>query len=350
MYVVDVYRGKTEAQKNICYLGLYISFFPQLIAGPIVRYSTVAEQIESRSVTFSGFSCGVKRFIQGLSKKIILSNSFAVIADQAFALTGTTSLSVTFAWLGAISYTLQIFFDFSGYSDMAIGLGKMFGFQFLENFNYPYISKSVSEFWRRWHISLGSWFRDYIYFPLGGSRVKRGRLIFNLFIVWFLTGLWHGASWHFIAWGLMYFVLIVFEKLTGIPDKFLKDERYSSTITILWRIFTLLAIIVGWVLFRADGLINAFRYLSVMFGFSGNVWIDPYFFRFFYENAILLIIGFFCCTPIFKIGGQIIMRFENKGPYRVIDTLSSLYYILLFLTSVSYLVLNNHNPFIYFNF
>lgn len=347
-YVVDVYRGTTEAQKRICYLGLYISFFPQLIAGPIVRYSTVAEQIENRTVTFGGFSHGVKRFVQGLSKKIILSNCFAVIADQAFAMTGTTSLSVTFAWLGAISYTLQIFFDFSGYSDMAIGLGKMFGFQFLENFNYPYISKSVSEFWRRWHISLGSWFRDYVYFPLGGSRVKRGRLILNLFIVWFLTGLWHGASWHFIAWGLMYFALIAFEKLTGMPGRLLANDRRFAAI--LYRFFTLLAIIIGWVLFRANGLINAFKYLSAMFGFSGNVWTDAYLFRFSSENAVLLVIGLLCCTPIFKIVGRMIESIEERRARRVIGTVSALWHLLLFFISVSYLVLNNHNPFIYFNF
>ena len=213
-YVIDVYRGE-EAQKSILNVGLYISFFPQLIAGPIVRYKTVAYQILHRKESFDDFSSGVCRFIIGMGKKVLLANSLAVVADAAFD-GDIANTSASFAWLGAIAYTMQIFFDFSGYSDMAIGLGKMFGFKFLENFDYPYISGSITEFWRRWHISLGSWFRDYVYFPLGGSRVKsKGRLIFNLFVVWLLTGIWHGANWTFIIWGLMYFVLLVIEKLTG---------------------------------------------------------------------------------------------------------------------------------------
>lgn len=208
-YVIDVYRQKGEVQTNILYVGLYISFFPQLIAGPIVRYETVADEIKNRKETADDFFNGFARFIVGLAKKVLLANSFALVADAAFG--SGDELSAAFAWLGAIAYTMQIFFDFSGYSDMAIGLGMMFGFHFLENFNYPYMSTSISEFWRRWHISLGSWFRDYLYFPLGGSRVSKGRNVFNLFVVWSLTGLWHGANFTFIAWGLMYFVLIAME-------------------------------------------------------------------------------------------------------------------------------------------
>lgn len=205
-YTTDVYRGTAKVQKKPQNIGLYVSFFPQLVAGPIVRYQTIADQIDSRQETFDDFADGVKRFIAGFAKKIILSNNMALVADAVFAVPDSER-SVLYAWMGAFAYAFQILFDFSGYSDMAIGLGKLFGFHFLENFDYPYISSSISEFWRRWHMSLGQWFRDYVYFPLGGSRVKtKGRLVFNLFVVWSLTGIWHGASWNFVVWGLMYFV------------------------------------------------------------------------------------------------------------------------------------------------
>ena len=246
-YVIDVYREKGEMQKNLLNVGLYIAFFPQLIAGPIVRYETISDQIMGRRESYEDFSRGVCRFIVGLSKKVLLANNFAVVADQSFAFSAADNCSVAFAWLGAIAYTLQIYFDFSGYSDMAIGLGAMFGFHFPENFNYPYISKSVAEFWRRWHISLGSWFRDYVYFPLGGSRVKsKARLVFNLFIVWLLTGIWHGANFTFIAWGLIYFVLISLEKLTNFEKRNVNSAvRY---------IYTMFFVVIGWVFFRADSI------------------------------------------------------------------------------------------------
>lgn len=255
-YVIDVYRGNAQVQRNPFYVGLYVSLFPQLIAGPIVRYTTVEAEIKARTVTMDDFAYGVKRFIIGLSKKIILANSFAVVADVAFAPGNVAGLSVSLAWMGVLAYAFQIFFDFCGYSDMAIGMGRMLGFHFLENFDYPYISQSISEFWRRWHISLGTWFRDYVYFPLGGSRVKsRARLVFNLFVVWALTGSWHGANWTFVAWGLMYFVLIALEKLTGYPAKF-----KSRAPKILYRVFTLLCVLAGWVVFRADTIAVAGRY------------------------------------------------------------------------------------------
>lgn len=215
-YVVDVYRGKGKVQTNFLNVGLYISLFPQLIAGPIVRYEAIEKEIENRKETINDFCLGVTRFIIGLGKKVLLANKFAIVADAVFAgvKSGSTTNSFLFLWLGAISYTLQIFFDFAGYSDMAIGLGRMFGFHFMENFKYPYISKSISEFWRRWHISLQTWFRDYIYISLGGSRVNsKVRLVFNIFVVWLLTGIWHGANWTFIIWGLMYFVLLILEKV-----------------------------------------------------------------------------------------------------------------------------------------
>ncbi|NMD37533.1 MAG: MBOAT family protein, partial [Christensenellaceae bacterium] len=215
-YVIDVYRDDAKVQKSVFDVGLFVSFFPQLIAGPIVRYNTIAEEINYREHHISEMAAGFKRFLVGLFKKILLANSLAVVADYAFGQIST--LSASMAWFGIIAYSFQIFYDFSGYSDMAIGLAKVFGFNLEENFNYPYISKSVSEFWRRWHISLGTWFKDYLYFPLGGSRVEtKGKLIRNLFIVWFLTGVWHGANVTFILWGLMYFVILIFEKLTGIP-------------------------------------------------------------------------------------------------------------------------------------
>lgn len=343
-YVIDVYRGRAEVQKNPLYVGLYISFFPQLIAGPIVRYGTVAKEIANRKITLEDFSYGVKRFIQGFSKKIILSNAFAVVADRAFSLAGTADLSVSFAWIGALSYTLQIYFDFSGYSDMAIGLGRMFGFHFQENFDYPYISDSISEFWRRWHISLGGWFRDYLYIPLGGSRVKSGRLILNLFIVWFLTGLWHGASWHFVAWGLMYFVLITIEKLTGLPKKLSSNTAGKA----LCRVFTLLMVMVGWVLFRSESCLKAGQYISVMFGFSGNAWTDPSFIWYTCENAVLLVIGCVASTPVFKMLGKKLDSIRTGT--KLVDLASAGWHMLLFYISVSYLVLNGHNPFIYFNF
>ena len=220
-YVIDVYRGHGKVQKNPLQVGLYISLFPQLIAGPIVRYETIADQIENRVENLADFNAGVTRFCIGLGKKVLIANNMALIADNAFGLiiNNEFQASVGMAWLGAIAYTLQIFFDFSGYSDMAIGLGQMFGFHFEENFKYPYISSTVSEFWRRWHISLQTWFRDYVYFPLGGSRVSKPRLVLNLFVVWALTGIWHGANWTFLAWGLLYFVLLTFEKLSGLGKK-----------------------------------------------------------------------------------------------------------------------------------
>jgi D-alanyl-lipoteichoic acid acyltransferase DltB (MBOAT superfamily) len=212
-YVFDVYRNKTEIQKNLLYVGLYISLFPQLVAGPIVRYQTVANQILHRNESIDDFSKGVVRFARGFCKKMLLSNTLAVIADKAFSITEFSEMSMSFAWLGILAYTLQIYYDFSGYSDMAIGLGRMFGFHFEENFNFPYTAKSVTDFWRRWHISLGLWFRDYVYFPLGGSRnLPVKRVVFNLFVVWLLTGLWHGANWTFIIWGLYWYLLLVIEK------------------------------------------------------------------------------------------------------------------------------------------
>lgn len=341
-YVIDVYRG-IPAQKNLGYLGLYISFFPQLIAGPIVRYTTISEQIQERRITAGMLSDGVLRFLYGFNKKALLANAFAEVADLAF---GAEGLSVGMAWLGAVCYTLQIFFDFSGYSDMAIGLGKMFGFQFLENFNYPYISKTVTEFWRRWHISLGSWFRDYVYFPLGGSRVKsKARLAVNLACVWLATGIWHGASWNFIVWGLLYGVLITIEKLWSIPEKAAKRKLLGAG----YQIFTLLAVVFGWVLFRAESLSGAAGYLQAMFKLNGNEFVDNDFVFYAREYAVALIIGVLLSTPVLRFLKE---RFVSKSELaaRVSENSSYAMQMLLFIVSVSCLVMNAHNPFIYFNF
>lgn len=338
-YVIDVYRQKAIAQKNIFYVGLYISFFPQLIAGPIVRYETVANQIVNRKETWDDLFDGFARFIVGLSKKVLLANSFSIIADQAFNTSNEgVSLSVTFSWLGAIAYTLQIFFDFSGYSDMAIGLGRMFGFHFLENFNYPYIATSITEFWRRWHISLGSWFRDYLYFPLGGSRCGKARNVLNLFIVWVLTGLWHGANYTFIVWGLMQFVLLVFEKYIGL------SKKNGVIITVLKRIYTVIFIILGMTVFRASSVRSAVVYIKTMFGLNGTAFIDGMFTGWFVQNFILLVIGVVLCTPLFKILGDRVKNSTVAG-FAKAGALSC-----LFVLSVSNLISSSYNPFIYFNF
>ena len=330
-YLIDVYRGTGIAQKNPLYVGLYISFFPQLIAGPIVRYETVADQIDNRQESYELFSEGTARFIFGLSKKVILANSLAIIADAAF---GNVSPAFSLAWLGAIAYALQIFFDFSGYSDMAIGLGKMFGFKFYENFNYPYTSKSISEFWRRWHISMGTWFRDYIYFPLGGSRVKKSRMILNLFIVWLLTGLWHGANWTFIIWGVYYFFIITTEKLIGVEKKKIPK--------VLGVIYTLLLVLFGWVLFRSENISYAFTYFKSMFSFADGGWdVTIIYIK---ENIFILLFAIIACLPISLWCGKIVKNEYVKLSVKLFVL------IILALVSVTYIIKGTYNPFIYFNF
>lgn len=344
-YVIDVYRGTAKLQVKPQNVALYISFFPQLVAGPIVRYQTIADQIECRQETFTDFSDGVKRFIIGFAKKVLIANNMALVADAAFAMPDAER-SVIYAWLGALAYAFQILFDFSGYSDMAIGMGKMFGFHFLENFDYPYISSSISEFWRRWHMSLGQWFRDYVYFPLGGSRVNsKWRLVFNLFVVWALTGVWHGASWNFIIWGLLYFVLIAFEKLTGYPQKFTHTWQ-----KVLYRIFTLLCVLLGWVLFRALGAKAAVKYGLSMIGATGNTFMSNSVITTLGQYGIFFIIAILCSTPLFKRLGERIGASNNKTVRTIFSVLSIVAYIFILLWAVSYIMLGAHNPFIYFNF
>ena len=338
-YVVDVYRQKGEVQTNILNVGLYISFFPQLIAGPIVRYETVADEIKNRKETADDFFDGFSRFVVGLSKKVLLANNFAILADQSFdAIRNGESISVMFGWLGAVAYAFQIFFDFCGYSDMAIGLGRMFGFHFLENFDYPYISKSITEFWRRWHISLGTWFRDYVYIPLGGSRCGKTRNIFNLFVVWLFTGVWHGANFTFIVWGLMYFVLLLFEKLTGFHNK------NGKVLNVFKWFYTTFFVLIGWVIFRAESIGDAVNYISSMFGMNDNVFADGMFTGWFSQNIILLGFGVVLSTPAVRIFSE---KTKNSS---LVGWIRSIVLVGLFVLSISNLLSSSYNPFIYFNF
>lgn len=341
-YVLDVYREKGEAQKNPLNVGLYIAFFPQLIAGPIVRYETVAYEIKNRKETWSDFISGTERFIIGLGKKIILSNTLAIVADYCFNNIYQDDISVLMAWIGAICYTLQIFFDFSGYSDMAIGLGRMFGFHFTENFNYPYISDSITQFWRRWHISLSTWFRDYVYIPLGGSRVGKKRQILNLFVVWTLTGIWHGASWNFVAWGWFYFVLLVFEKLTGIPQR-LKHMAGR----IVYRIITLIAIVLGWVLFRAEDLNMAYIYIKKMFGLCQNTFTDAKAWYILADNKWILLMAIVFSIPIVK---NIEEKCDSEIKRGIFSVFKDVILLVIFGICLCSVVSSSYNPFIYFNF
>lgn len=338
-YVIDLYRKTTPVQKNPCYLALYISFFPQLIAGPIVRYNTIEKQICSRTVSLDSFEAGICRFLQGLYKKILLANVLAVTAEQVFGLAAERNLPLVTAWLGALAYTFQIYFDFSGYSDMAIGLGKMFGFEFEENFRHPYISRSVSEFWNRWHISLGQWFRDYVYFPLGGSRVSKKKLVRNLAVVWLLTGIWHGAAWRFILWGVLYGIIITLEKLTGFPKK-----AKNPAVIIGYSIITFLLVVMGWVLFGASDLRSALYQLGSMFGAGSLGLWDTYSAFILQEYGIYFLIAALFSTPI---PITLIGKLQKNAVY---DLAKACIYILMLLIAVSYLLMNAHNPFIYFNF
>lgn len=343
-YVIDVYREKGKVQKNPLNVGLYIAFFPQLIAGPIVRYDTVAKQITGRKESFEAFALGVERFLIGFCKKVLLANTFAEVADITFDATWMgQSVGADFAWLGALSYAFQIFFDFSGYSDMAIGLGKMFGFHFNENFNYPYFADSVSDFWRRWHISLGSWFRDYVYIPLGGSRVNKTRLVFNTFVVWTLTGIWHGANWTFLLWGLMYFVLIAFEKLTGLAQKI--KNTFGK---VVYRLFTLGSVLGGWIIFRAATLGTILRYVKNMLGLGVGGWHDDRLNLYLSENAVFYVVALLLSVPLFSMLEHKIKK--NAKAENVWGIAKPVLLLLIFLISISYLVINSYNPFIYFNF
>lgn len=341
-YVIDVWRGTVKVQKNPLYVALYISFFPQLIAGPIVRYHDIEGQIANRRTDVILFGEGVKRFMLGFCKKVILANNLAVVAEEVFAMPFTT-VNPLVLWLGSICYSLQIFYDFSGYSDMAIGLGKMFGFTFAENFNYPYISETVTEFWRRWHISLSQWFRDYVYIPLGGSRVSAILNIRNMLVVWLLTGIWHGANFTFIFWGLGYFVLLVVEKFLLKPL-----EWKSKVLRTFWQAFTLLCVNWGWVIFNSPSLKSGLRYCLSMLGvyvhsFAWDGMMQAYL----REYGLYLILGILFSMPVMRILEK---KISSTKAAVVQNTAEPIIYGLVFLWAVSFLILGAHNPFIYFNF
>ncbi|KGG79835.1 alginate regulatory protein [Caloranaerobacter azorensis H53214] len=342
-YTIDVYRKEAPVQRSPLALATYVTLFPQLIAGPIVRYQTVAEQINDRKETIDKFADGVKRFIIGLGKKVLLANNIGMLWSEIQA-TNINDLTILTAWLGVFAFSFQIYFDFSGYSDMAIGLGKMFGFDFLENFNYPYISQSITEFWRRWHISLGTWFKDYVYVSLGGNKVSKIKMYRNLFIVWFLTGLWHGASWNFIVWGLYFGIIIAIEKagLLKILEKTWKPIRH---------IYTIFLILVGWIFFVFDDISLGIDYLKVMFGIA-NVELFNTQFLFYLSNYIILfIILIISATPFMKNKYIVILNrlnYRQKSFYEKF-IVAFIYFIILFI-STAYLVDATYNPFLYFRF
>ncbi len=336
-YVVDVYRKDVTAQKNPFILATYISMFSQLIAGPIVRYVDVAEQLENRTHTLDKTIVGIRRFVLGFSKKILIANALGKLCD-IFQL--SQDKSILFYWMYAVAFMLHIYYDFSGYSDMAIGIGKILGFDFLENFNYPYISKSITEFWRRWHMSLGSWFRDYVYIPLGGNRVKKSRLLLNIFIVWFLTGFWHGASWNFIIWGLYFAVILVLEKFW--LQTYLKKTGFFQ------HIYVLVLVCISFVIFNATNMTDAIVCIGAMFGAGEVPSISAeaiYYFRSYFVIYIMAMIG---ATPMLK---TTLNRLRNhSGIAKCLDVIEPIVMVALLIVCTAYLVDGSFNPFLYFRF
>lgn len=336
-YTVDVYRGNVPAQKNIINLAAYITMFPQLIAGPIVRYSDIEKNLTERTHSVESFAIGIRRFILGLAKKILIANSLGELCD---IFKSSDDKSVLFYWLYAVAFGLHVYFDFSGYSDMAIGLGRIFGFKFIENFNYPYISKSATEFWRRWHMSLGTWFRDYVYIPMGGNRVSKPKWIFNIFVVWFLTGFWHGASWNFIVWGLFFAALLIIEKQFLL--KFLQKTRVIS------RIYTLIAVGISFVIFNAADMGEAIRYIGGMFGAGGIPLVSTEFWYYLKSFAVMLVMGVIGATPLVKKTVNKIK--ENKIGGMIISVFEPVVLLVLTVVMTAYLVDGSFNPFLYFRF
>lgn len=335
-YTIDVYRNDVRVQKNLIDFGMYITMFPQLIAGPIVRYADVQDQLADRSVTTADFSEGIMRFVVGLGKKVLLANQMGAVWSEIYALGG--DVSALMAWTGAIAYTFQIYFDFSGYSDMAIGLGRMFGFKFPENFRYPYQSVSITDFWRRWHITLSTWFKEYLYIPLGGNRCGLARQALNLLIVWSLTGFWHGAGWNFVMWGLYYFVILFIEKLFLLKalDKLPKLFRH---------VYALLLIVIGWVIFASDDVGVLLPYLGSMFGANGAVGgMDVYTL---FTKAVLLII---CCVASTELPKRLFLSATGAMNEKAAFTIKSVMTIALLALSMILLIGDSYNPFLYFRF
>ena len=337
-YIIDVYRGNVKVQTNLPNFALYVTMFPQLIAGPIVQYADVDEQLASREISRTKFGEGSMYFIRGLAKKVLLANTSGMIFTEVSGL-AKDNIAVMTAWLGAFAYMFQIYFDFSGYSDMAIGLGKMFGFEFNMNFNYPYVSKSITEFWRRWHISLSSWFRDYVYIPLGGNRVSKIKHIRNLLIVWFLTGLWHGAAWNFVAWGLYYGVILIIEK-------YLLSQVLDRLPDVVRHIYSIVLVVIGWVLFFSSSFGQAADYIRVMFGAGAHGFADRESMYLLTSNLILWLILIFGSTPLVHFRYEHMLR-SKKWNTTIIN---SVVYAALFIVCIAYLVTETYNPFLYFRF
>ena len=342
-YVIDVYRGKVESQKDFITLACYVALFPQLIAGPIVRYSDCEKALTARTSDPERVSEGVRRFIFGFAKKILIANQMAGVWEEIYGMTEAgIQIGTGLGWIGAIAFTFQIYFDFSGYSDMAIGLGRIFGFDYLENFNYPYISASITEFWRRWHMSLSSWFRDYVYIPLGGNRKGLLRQLLNIAIVWALTGLWHGASWNFVLWGVYYGILLIIEKLFLLKVL----QKIPGKLRFICHIYTLFLVTLGWVLFKITDFGDLMVYLGYMFG-KGHP--DPHVFGYYLSSYWpLFAAAALCSTPIIKKiwTGILSGRPDEKAQ----DTLETAVLAILFIVSIAFLVSGSYNPFLYFRF
>ncbi|MBR3244800.1 MAG: MBOAT family protein [Parasporobacterium sp.] len=337
-YVIDVYKGNVKVQKNIINFGAYITMFPQLIAGPIVRYADIEKQLTGRVLSFDKFAEGCAWFIIGLSKKVLLANNIGMLYDAVFAQAAPDRAVLT-TWLGVIAFTFQIYFDFSGYSDMAVGLGKMLGFEFVQNFNYPYISKSATEFWRRWHISLGTWFREYVYIPMGGNRVSPIKHIRNILVVWILTGFWHGAAWNFVIWGLYYGILLLLEK-------YIYGKALKKAGPVVGHIYTILIFVLGWLIFCSPTVPDLAQNFASMFGILHTPFINAETLYFLRTNAVLLIVCILCSTPLIMKGFTFIA--SRKGA--LFKILATVCYAAVFIVSIAYLVNATYNPFLYFRF
>lgn len=340
-YTIDVYRGEASVQKNLISFGAYVVMFPQLIAGPIVQYKTIDQQLRSRRETAEEFAEGIHRFMLGLGKKVLLANNAGALWDSIQTMTYAELPALT-AWMGLAAYTFQLYFDFSAYSDMAIGLGHMFGFEFLENFNYPYISKSITEFWRRWHISLSTWFRDYVYIPLGGNRVNKLRHVRNILVVWLLTGIWHGASWNFVLWGIYYGILLLLEKF--VFGRFL--EKLPS---ILRHIYCMFFVMIGWNLFVFDDMGRGLSFMKALFGGYGQGLLNRETIYLLYNNIVLLVLLILGSTQLpKKVGNAVCMLLKEREG--ILTILRNAFYVVIFFLSVAWLVDASYNPFLYFRF
>ena len=336
-YEADVYAKKVKAQKSFMKLATYIFLFPQLIAGPIVRYETIANELDNRKTSIEDFATGANRFTIGLSKKVIIANSLGELCN---ILSSSTEKTILLYWIFAISYMLQIYFDFSGYSDIAIGLGRIFGFHFPENFNYPYTATSITDFWRKWHISLSSWFRDYVYIPLGGNRKGMKIQIRNILIVWTLTGIWHGANCNFVVWGLMFGIIIIIEK-------FIIGKYLDKLPTIIKRLYTLFIVMISFVIFQSENLKQAFSLIKGLLGLNEKIFANPFILYHLQGYIPILFLGILCTTPIFQ---KLVLKLQNRKLNKILNIIQPLAMIMLLLLATAFLVDNSYNPFLYFRF